>query len=391
MAKLDKTQIRKGDRAELLLKKFFHFPGYMNRFLVIPGAGVKGGQFDAEALVFTEGNEEIIAFETDQQSDYKEAYARLENVLNGKGSLKFTGKYVDDGTIETVKLNDLEKTEEFGGQTGKRVNLGIKFEKDFYESLDCYLNCQCKPTPYEKEAKELLEKIGIPGGLIDVEAVGGKNQPRPIAGNSNRLYVTAGGKDTLDIGSIITDITTGWRNNEKVYLSLKHGNTLTFINSGVGKIFQPNDYQNFFTKQKGYSGYTNVIGKGIFKMFGIDPVEFASVFQNYGKGYKGSKVNTTSEADIGMIKTMLQYAIGYNYWMIHGGIGQVKMYKVDKEYMNRSSAITGDVTVHYGGSSGKGKRIDIHMESSVYKFMWNIRNKQGGLYPTHIMCDYKKK
>ena len=42
----------------------------------------------------------------------------------------------------------------------------------------------------EKEAKELLEKIGIPGGLIDVEAVGGKNQPRPIAGNSNRLYVT---------------------------------------------------------------------------------------------------------------------------------------------------------------------------------------------------------
>ena len=37
------------------------------------------------------------------------------------------------------------------------------------------------------------------------------------------------------------------------------------------------------------------------------------------------------------------------------------------------------------------KVLDIHMESSVYKFMWNLRNKQSGLYPSHIMCDYKKK
>ena len=47
--------------------------------------------------------------------------------------------------------------------------------------------------------------------------------------------------------------------------------------------------------------------------------------------------------------------------------------------------------LHYGGSTGKGKRLDMHLESSVYKFMFNLRNKQGGKYPSHIMCDYKKK
>ena len=48
------------------------------------------------------------------------------------------------------------KTEEFGGKTGgKKINLGIKFEIDFYESLRCELACECKNLlpKYQKEAK----------------------------------------------------------------------------------------------------------------------------------------------------------------------------------------------------------------------------------------------
>ena len=77
--------------------------------------------------------------------------------------------------------------------------------------------------------------------------------------------------------------------------------------------------------------------------------------------------------------------------MVHGGVGTVKMYKIDEQYMRKASQITGSVKLMYGGSQGKGKRLDIHLESSVYKFMFNLRNKQSGLYPSHIMCDYKKK
>ena len=103
-------------------------------------------------------------------------------------------------------------------------------------------------------------------------------------------------------------------------------------------------------------------------------------------------VDVTSKCDKGAIQDLLQYAIGHGYWMVHGGTtGGVKVYEIDEAYMKKASTISGPVKLMYGGSQGKGKRLDIHMESSVYKFMFNLRNKQSGLYPSHIMCDYKKK
>ena len=59
--------------------------------------------------------------------------------------------------------------------------------------------------------------------------------------------------------------------------------------------------------------------------------------------------------------------------------------------MEKSAKLTGKIILNYGGSRGTGKRLDIHCESSEYRFMFNLRNKQGGKYPSHIMCDYKKK
>ena len=66
-------------------------------------------------------------------------------------------------------------------------------------------------------------------------------------------------------------------------------------------------------------------------------------------------------------------------------------YEMNEAYMKKSAKITGSIELHYGGARGSGKRLDIHCESSEYKFMFNLRNKQGGKYPSHIMCDYKKK
>ena len=126
-------------------------------------------------------------------------------------------------------------------------------------------------------------------------------------------------------------------------------------------------------------------------MFGIDPILYAQTFNDYPHSKKMPTVDVTSKCDKAAIQDLLQYAIGYGYWMVHGGVGPVKMYKIDEQYMRRASTITGSVKLMYGGSQGKGKRLDIHLESSVYKFMFNLRNKQSGLYPSHIMCDYKKK
>ena len=60
--------------------------------------------------------------------------------------------------------------------------------------------------------------------------------------------------------------------------------------------------------------------------------------------------------------------------------------------MRSASTITGTPTIYYGGKTGTGKRIDIEMQSSKYKFKINIRDTQGtDGYPTRMMCDFTKK
>ena len=386
MAELSKADLGKRGNEDTIVKKFLHMGGLMDTFLH------KDGQFKPHAMVLVIDGEEH-PFENDEDDRYDELITRVRSILerkNNRDKILFVGRFVNTNQVKTVPFTEMVKTEEFGGHTGgKKINLGIKFENDFYESLRCELACECKPTPYKKEAQSLIEQIGkdVKVGYSDVEAVGGKNQPRPLAGGSGGLYVTAQNKKTKDIGGTVTDITTYWgANKQPVYLSLKYGNTLTFINSGVGRIFTADDYK------KSFAGYSNPIGNEIFKMFGIDPIKYAKVFNDYPHKTKMPTVDVTSKCDKAAIQNLLQYAIGYGYWMVHGGTsGGVKMYEMDQAYMKRASTISGSVKLMYGGSQGKGKRLDIHMESSVYKFMFNLRNKQSGLYPSHIMCDYKKK
>jgi hypothetical protein len=53
--------------------------------------------------------------------------------------------------------------------------------------------------------------------------------------------------------------------------------------------------------------------------------------------------------------------------------------------------VQGMMTVYYGGKDGKGKRIDIEFSNQHFDFKLNIRNKQSGIYPSHMMLDYKTK
>ena len=390
MANLTKADLGKRSNDETFLDKFFHKPGHMNIFSVKRKNGKpKEGIFVPSALVFMVDGDEIVSFEPDQKSDYDEALARMqENMsLSGtKNKILLTGKFKNDQTIATVSLADLQKTSEFGGQGGG--NRGNKFEDEFLKSLDCEIECLCEHTKYEDQAKKLVELIDkehkIKGGITKAIKEGGANKKRPLS-YSGGLYVAAGGAKTKNIGSTITDITATFGGEKEVYLSLKFGDTLTFINSGVTQIFKESDYKNYFR------GYNNNIGNAIFKMFAIDKIEYANVFNNYGKGYKGKKVNVTSKCEKSKIEDLLQYAMGYGYYMVHAQGVKFHMYQMTQEYMKKASKLTGQIELQYGGARGSGKRLDIHCESTEFKFMFNLRNKQGGKYPSHIMCDYKKK
>ena len=48
----------------------------------------------------------------------------------------------------------------------------------------------------------------------------------------------------------------------------------------------------------------------------------------------------------------------------------------------------GDVEIIYP-EPGTAKRIDIKVKTNKLEIKYNIRNKQGGIYPSHIMADYK--
>ena len=289
MANLTKADLGKRSNDETFLDKFFHKPGHMNIFSVKRKNGKpKEGIFVPSALVFMVDGDEIVSFEPDQKSDYDEALARMqENMsLSGtKNKILLTGKFKNDQTIATVSLADLQKTSEFGGQGGG--NRGNKFEDEFLKSLDCEIECLCEHTKYEDQAKKLVELIdkehNIKGGITKAIKEGGANKKRPLS-YSGGLYVAAGGSKTKNIGSTITDITATFGGEKEVYLSLKFGDTLTFINSGVTQIFKESDYKNYFM------GYNNNIGNAIFKMFAIDKIEYANVFNNYGKGYKVKKL-----------------------------------------------------------------------------------------------------
>ena len=78
--------------------------------------------------------------------------------------------------------------------------------------------------------------------------------------------------------------------------------------------------------------------------------------------------------------------------MVHGkGATNVDIYDVDESYFNKSTTISGPIIAYYGGTTGTGKKVIVNCESSLYKFSFNFRNKGGNLFPSHIMCDYKKK
>ena len=136
---------------------------------------------------------------------------------------------------------------------------------------------------------------------------------------------------------------------------------------------------------------TNPIGQLILKNFGLDEMTFCNVFNNYGKG----GINPTgvkADIDKNKLKTFLQTAIGSNYWMVHGHPdGDIDFWHMSQEMNPQYATITGDVIINYGGAGGKGKRVDIKFSNSYFDFTVNIRNKQSGLYPSHIMCDYKSK
>ncbi len=375
------TLIKRG--LETFVKKFLSMDGKENKFLTSEGL------FTPHALVLDiEGNP--YAFESTEKRDYEIILKRVEQAINisgAKSKIQFTGRFDNTSQIKTIKLTEIEKTGEFGGQgagSGKKENLGLVFEREFYESLVHILDPSNKKGRYDKQARDTVERIGkekrLP--LSEVIAVGELNQRRPLKISPGSLTLGSGEED---IGSTVTDITLKYNGKVEVYLSLKFQSTLAFANIGIGTVFTESDMKKYTLSDNAMT---------VLQIFGLDYISFCETFNKYPHSEKiiNHKIDVTKKVNRSAITKLLKQMMGYGYVMVHGkGPNNVEIYDVDQEYFNRATTISGPIIAFYGGTTGTGKKVIVNCESSLYKFSFNFRNKGGKLYPSHIMCDYKKK
>ena len=326
--------------------------------------------------------------------------------LRGKNNIEFTCNFPKGNNISAsissqdiyLDLEDFVKTDEFGGQVkgGKKVNMGNVYENDLTQSLIDYCSGK-KPKKYIDHVGIIVDAMVKKYGEAPTQALGegGKNQARPLKKKGNNIIISAGGSTaTNEIGSTLTDITLTVA-GKPVYLSVKFGSTLSFFNCGIkgtGK-----DKLNLFPEASLIAGEVPDDGQEYLEMFGIDQQKFIDVFANYGK-VTGTTVDnhiehtTLSPSGKKALQEMIKSGVGYGYWMVHYTGSKLECYEIDKEYMNKAASLVGNtVEINYGGAGGRGKRIDMIFETKSYDFKFNIRNKQGGVYPTHSNGDYYKK
>jgi len=355
------------------------------------------------------------SFDSDTRDVKKQRITFLANLKQAaqakKKKLEFDCGLKEINYIFTIPINWIKKIPDFGGQGaqggGKTLNKGNLFEQYFYEDAVKVLEGAIKgkrfvPTIIEMN-KVLEKKLGKAMGMVEgdpkfkgVLEEGSANKSRPLAYSGGSLVVAAEGNVTEDMGSTLTDITFQYgKELTPVYLSLKFGPTLTFFNTGVGGRNGP----LLFTEREISQGnVTTQGGLDFLKMFGMADDQaaikkFCESFTNYPRTTPiKNHIFESTTFEFSAIKKLLRSGIGYGYWMVHNTKDTtIDWYEIDEQYMKDAASITGGVTIYYGRMNGMGKGVNMTCKSEHYNFTFNIRNKQGGTFPTHIMCDYKKK
>jgi hypothetical protein len=274
-----------------------------------------------------------------------------------------------------------------GSRGGRGVNSkGLGFEGEIVADLNLF-NAEGISESNKDQYKypdliiEMSKELGLKPGNFEVKPEGGKNQSRPLNFESGGPVVKFSNNSAAET---LTDITILKDKTKPYYLSAKFGNTLTFFNSGVTKFLPASEIKA--------GKITNSDGIALLDTFGIDNETFCKVFNDYPDTNFSelNKDSVNNNYDIAKITNLVKSGIGEGYYMVKAGGESSQFEEINSQYADTASNVS-TPTVYYGGIGGNGKRVDVTFESPTYKFKINIRNKQGGLYPSHIMCDYTKK
>lgn len=237
-----------------------------------------------------------------EEDDAKELVKRFNNIMK---------KY-------NIKWNNIWKSP-FTGYDGKvSKNKGNAFEQDYKENFD------------EKYKKELFNTCfnGKSFDIFSLDIEGGNNTKRPLQIHNGNLYVfplkhdITSGKNFFNIGKYVTDITIN-KQQSPIYLSLKYGNKVTFINAGVDN---DNCFGKKFFDDNKPTNDTPTIGDKIIEIFGIDKEKFKNVFRNY---IKREKRVVNGEKDIVDVKNIINQDLFFKLLKSFIGFGYILVHKFD--------------------------------------------------------------
>ena len=280
------------------------------------------------------------------------------------------------------------------GSRGNRGtgNTGNLFEGQLENGLNDWIEeGEYKNNTYREFIGDLIKYYDLENcQVVRVVAEGGENKKRPIKFESGNWKIGDADANNYDIGPIVTDLTLtikpAGKSEQKVYLSLKKGGTTTMSNLGVKKIFPKTDIETGMIQTD--------VGKKILDTFGIDNARFCKIFNeaNIGTVKSGGNDNNPN-FNRTLLQGMIRGSIGYGYHYTHKQSGtKIKNFPMTKDMCDRSTRVN-SVTVHYGGKTGTGQRVDITVQTPVMELKFNIRDTSGSAdpWPDKLQSAYKFK
>ena len=312
---------------------------------------------------------------------------KLLKLKNTNGDYNTLVKQFNDYVKEYgFKWTDIWKSP-FTGYDGEySKNRGNVFEQEYKEHF------------YDKYKQELIDNCfgGNDFNIREVKLTATANTQRPLQVRDDKLYAFPKSHNNFNdfrIGEYISDITLITK-AEPIFLSLKYGKKVTFINVGV------NNSDCFASSMfKNENVEFGKIGELIIDIFHINKELFVDTFNNYvdsgKKQRKAEKIveditNKIDKDKNGKFFTLLKSFIGYGYILVHKHEnGDIHYYDL-REKSKMEDFIGNEILnarIEYPKNHDT-KRIDIFIELKNLKLQLNIRSKNGGVYPTHLMCDY---
>ena len=282
------------------------------------------------------------------------------------------------------KWNQIFKGDFSGYSNGlSSKNRGNAFEIDYVNNFkDVY------QADFEKN-------IGVELGNCQISLEGGNNTRRPLSISGETLYL--GTKNPKEVGSLLKDVLIIAEDGEEYNVSLKTSDKVSFINTGIKELFPEKIFKEYIKSGK-FEPQTknNVNGQKILDMLGIDGNKMAEVFNKYVKSDKKSR-SQKDEVDVldivkkGCFMDFMYTVVGCGYILVHKINNDIHTYDLRtprdmKEFIGELQS----AKVLYP-NDGKAKRVDVVIETTGLKLNFEIRSKQGGIYPDQMLCSYQVK